>query len=61
MNENQTSTERAGWNYIPPGTECERNGCSLPAINVHHTLRPSCNDMVTGRMEYRLRGVINDI
>ncbi|MET3828271.1 hypothetical protein ABIC16_004026 [Sphingomonas sp. PvP055] len=48
MDQEEISTERTGWRYIPAGTECERDGCNLPACNVHHTLRPSYNDMVTG-------------
>ncbi|KIU25996.1 hypothetical protein SR41_16580 [Sphingomonas melonis] len=49
MDHDGTSTERIGWKHIPAGTECERDGCDRPAGNVHHTLRPSYDDMVTGR------------
>lgn len=45
-NKTALSVERTAWDYIPPNTLCERSGCDLPALNVHHTLRPSFNDMV---------------
>lgn len=48
MNQDTPPVERTAWDYIPPNTECERDGRDLLAVNVHHTLRPSFDDMVTG-------------